>query len=240
MTGHNSRDGLGYTCSLYHSGGRSACYQNRVLETRVLPGIVRLILARYCGDEAIAQLRQAIRTELAAERVLTAPAALVGRLTNKLGELQEQRDRLQAELDAGEAHQQQSGRLDETAEAAISELQTLSEALSTVANPVILQETLHGLIVRISLEFEHRPNGKRTRNTLTGGSILVRLDQVLSSLLFRTSSEWASDNRPRSASGTDAVFPRWSFQRPRSPAPWKRSSSFPRRGSARGRPFRRG
>ena len=124
----------------------------------------------------------------AAGRVLTAPAAVVDRLTNKLAELQAERDRLQGELDAGEAHTQQPERLDDqTVEAAIEALRRLQQRLSD-AKPEDLRSLLSGYGVRISLEFSHEPTsgGKRTKNTLSGGKILVRPDQALSSLLFNT------------------------------------------------------
>jgi site-specific DNA recombinase len=216
MLGHAGRS---YLCGTYHRAGKAACHSNLVSEELLIGGIVRLIRDRYCSDAAIGDLRTALRRELAAERkqgakpvdqrrltkrietldrqldqaaerVLVAPAALADRLTSKLGELQEQRDRLQSELDAARRTETAPERLtEETVEAAIGALRGLQERLSD-ADPEALRELVSGLIVQIVLEFEHtpQPGGKRISNRLTGGRLIVRPDQALSSLLSHTAS----------------------------------------------------
>ena len=203
MGGRGSR----YICNTYHREGRGGCNPNQISEGKLLPAVVKLLRREYCGEQRIEDLRQALRAELAAEtvtppvdqsrlrkrietldkqisrgaeRLLSVPETLVETITSKLAALQEQRDQLQATLDAGAAHSEQPEALDEeTVEAAIGALQELQERL-TDADPDNLRELLRGLVVKIELHFDHPETepGKRSKHVFTEGRIVTHMFPV--------------------------------------------------------------
>ena len=203
MGGRGSR----YICNTYHREGRGGCQPNTISESKLLPAVVKLLRQEYCGEQRIEDLRRTLQDELAAgttvkpvdqrrlakrievldqqisrgaERLLSVPETLVQTITGKLTELQEQRDRLQCELDAAGRTETAPQALDEeTVEAAIEALQALSERL-TDAKPEDLRELLKGLVVRIELHFEHPPTapGKRSSHVFTEGRILSHMFPV--------------------------------------------------------------
>ncbi len=203
MGGRGSR----YICSTYHREGRGGCQPNQISEKKLEAAVVNLLRREYCGPDRIRDLRQALERELAdetkskpvdqsrlakrietldqqisrgAERLLSVPESLVETITGKLTALQEQRDRLQSELDAGGCTETAAEPLDrETVDQAIEALERLSERL-TDAKPEDLRELIRGLIVRIELHFDHPATapGKRAKHTFTEGVIVSHMFPV--------------------------------------------------------------
>jgi DNA invertase Pin-like site-specific DNA recombinase len=130
MTGRPYHRGQGqaiYRCHHYTTGGRSACHSNTIRESDLLDVVVRKMQAEVFSKTVVDRLLVAYRKRLAArravvpaddgrlrkrievldrqidqgaERVLSVPEKLVSTMYAKLERLQEERDRLQAELQA--------------------------------------------------------------------------------------------------------------------------------------------
>ena len=190
-----------YRCHTYQDGGKAACHRNQVQETTLLDGIIRLIEREYLSDKAIDRLvgkfckRQTARRTVVpsddgrlrkqievldrqidqgAERVFSAPENLVGTIYAKLSRLREERDRLQAQLQAAEGHQDDAGGgMEEMIEAAEEALRNLRQAFLD-ADAADVRELLSTIVSKIELRFTHRKNGRREVNELQGGTILVR------------------------------------------------------------------
>ena len=209
-----------YHCSTFHTRGKSACYSNGIREAVLLNCVHRKLDERYFGDAAIERMRGRIKQAQAqaaepvspvdqrqlrkrieildrqidtgAGRIFTAPEALVPKLYAKLETLRQERDQLQRQLDSvGRTETRSAAEQDQEVEAALDALRRLRETFD-VAGPEDLRELVSGLVVRIELEFTHKQDGKLTRNTCTGGEILVRPDAGLGSLLLQTSATPAS------------------------------------------------
>lgn len=216
MRGTPARDRHGYHCGTYHAGGKAACYNNQVDEDRLLGVVVRKLQERYFGETAIERMRRTIKQaqreaaepvspvdqrqlrkrvealdhqiDTGAERVFTAPEALVPKLYAKLDQLRSERDTLQQQLDSvGRTETRSAADQDQEVEAALDALRRLRETFNE-AGPEDLRELISGIVVRVELEFTHRQEGKLTRSTCTGGKILVRPDAGLGSLLCHTSN----------------------------------------------------
>ncbi|NLF73192.1 MAG: recombinase family protein [Candidatus Anammoximicrobium sp.] len=207
-----------YLCKTYHSGGKAACYCNTIDEDHLLACVRRKLDERYFGETAIERMRTTIKQAQAeaaepvspvderhlrkriealdqqidagAERVFSAPEALVPKLYAKLEKLRQDRDQLQRQLDAvGRTEKRSAQERDQEVEAALDALRRLRETLDA-AGPEDLREYLRKIVVRIELEFTHRQDGKLTRNSCTGGEILVRPDAGLGSLMFPHARCW--------------------------------------------------
>lgn len=206
---------LVYACRTFHAKGRSACYCNSIGEAPLLDCVRRMLDKHYVSDQAIERLRNRhaaqrqaeSRTEVSpvdqrrlrkhiealdkqidtgAERVFTAPETIVPKLYAKLEKLRQERDQLQRQLDSvGRTETHSAAEQDQEVEAALDALRTLRTTLQT-ADPADLRELLSEIVSSIELHYSHRQDGKRTRNTITGGTIWLRPDPALS-LLFGTS-----------------------------------------------------
>jgi DNA invertase Pin-like site-specific DNA recombinase len=264
MRGSPARHGHkhAYVCGTYHAGGRSACFHNYASEDRLVEVVVRMIRDRYVSDQAIARLRKAIERQQAADRepvspvdqrqlrkriealdqkidqgasrVFEAPAAIVPKLYVKLGQLRQERDELQRQLAvAGRSETRSAAKRDHEVEAALDALRRLRETFDT-AERGDLRELISTVVSKINLEFSHDTSGKQTRNTITGGTIWVRPEPGLGSLMFPNANDWASGNTHKSASAAIPASPPQSVQTPRSPRPFRTTASGPHHGSARG------
>lgn len=204
-------DGGAYMCGTYHHAGKAACHANYVTEDRLLACVRRKLEERYYGETAIERMRRTIKQaqreaaepvspvdqrqlrkriealdqqiDRGAERVFTAPETIVPKLYAKLEELRQERDQLQRQLDAvGRTETRSAREQDQEVEAALDALRRLRETFDAAA-PEDLRELISTLVVRVELEFSHRQAGTVTKNTCTGGKILVRPDSGLGSLL---------------------------------------------------------
>ena len=193
---------LVYGCRTFHNQGRSACNSNTIGEDRLLDCVVRMITEQYASDAGIDRLREQHRQQrvaeqtpvspvdqrqlrkqiegldtkidTGAERVFTAPAGIVPKLYAKLDELRQERDQLQRQLDAvGDAKTVSNKERDQEVEAALDALRTLRETFSK-ADPEDVRELITTLVARIDLHYSHRRDGKKTRNTVKGGTIWLR------------------------------------------------------------------
>jgi cell division septum initiation protein DivIVA len=118
-----------------------------------------------------------------AERVLSVPEKLVSTMYAKLERLQEERDRLQAELQAVGKPETGSAEIDgKKVEEAARLLSDLREAFVD-AEPEDLRGLFQALVVKIEVQFSHEERGSRTVNTPMGGTIVVR-PPAQSSILF--------------------------------------------------------
>jgi len=205
-----------YVCGTYHAGGKAACFANTVEEDRLLACVRRKLEQRYYGETAIERMRRTIKQvqrdaaepvspvdqrqvrkrieildqqiDAGAERVFSAPEAIVPKLYAKLEKLRQERDTLQRQLDAvGRTETRSAADQDQEVETALDALRRLREAFD-VAGPEDLREYLREIVVRVELEFTHKQHGKLTRNTCTGGRLLVRPDAGLGSLMFPSDS----------------------------------------------------
>jgi len=211
-----------YVCRTFHAKGKSACYCNSIAEEPLLRCVVGMIQREYLGAEAVDRLRQQIRKQQradrrmprvdqkelrkrirdldqqidqGAERVFSAPDAIVQKLYAKLERLREERDRAQDQLTASETPQ--SGR-DKKDEAEVEEaLQTLTDLHTAIdnADPADLRDLLAGVVSRIELRYSHDTSGKKTKNTFEHGTIFVR-PPAGASLLIGTSESSRAPARP--------------------------------------------
>lgn len=210
-----------YVCGTYHAGGKAACFCNRVNEDGLLACVRRKLEERYFGEAAIERMRETIKQaqreaaepvspvdqrqlrkrvealdqqiDTGAERVFTAPEAIVPKLYAKLDRLRQQRDELQRQLDnAAKPETRSAAKQDQEVEAALDALRRFRETLDA-AGPEDLRELIRLIVVRVDLEFSHRQHGKQTKSTVTGGKILVRPDAGLGSLLFPSASRTEHD-----------------------------------------------
>ena len=200
-----------YRCHTYQDGGKTACYRNQIKEDILLDCIVRMIEREYLSDRAVERFRKRLEEHQAASRkvvlvdtgrlrqrikdldrqidqgagrIFSAPEGLVGTIYAKLEQLREERGRLQADLQAAECPQDGSGDGDaQEVEEAIEALRNLRQAIRE-ADPEDLRELLRQIVIKVELEFAHRQNGPRMVNELRGGTIFVRPNKALSSLLF--------------------------------------------------------
>ncbi len=207
-----------YTCRTYHDSGTSACYSNCISETPLRDCVVRMIQKQYLSDEAIGRLRKALEKRLeteprqdgevdvkpirkriedldrqidqGAERIFSAPEGLVPKLYAKLDQLRAERDELQRRVNGAE-RQQNGSATDRTQEieAAIDALRSLRDTFAE-ADPEHVQELLASLVARIELHFQHKTVGKRTRSTFRHGTIFVRPDPALSSLMYTSADDF--------------------------------------------------
>lgn len=221
MRGRPARHGgrHAYCCGTYHSGGKSACFNNHVAEDTILAVVVHKLQERYFGDAAIERMRRTIEEVQAANRqpipqvdqrrlrkriedldrqidtgagrVFTAPETIVPKLFAKLGTLRQERDQLQQQLDAaGRTEAHSAADQAKEVEAAIERLQRLAEAFAE-AEASDIRELVSTVVSKIVLEFRHETKKKFTRSTCTGGRILVKPDRGISSLLFPTANDSA-------------------------------------------------
>jgi hypothetical protein len=202
-----------YSCRRFRHAGKTACYGHELCEAPVLAEVCRLIEERYLSDANLDRIRaaivrrqhterqteavdvEALRNRVAdlerkidhgAERVFAAPASLVSTLTKKLDDLRRQRDDLRSQLSAAERpHGTADAALRQEAEAAVEALRDLRTAFKGAA-PEELKALFQGLIDRIDIKYSHEPNGKRVRHRLEGGTVFMRADSALSSVLFGT------------------------------------------------------
>jgi site-specific DNA recombinase len=253
-----------YSCGTYHSGGKAACFNNHVTEDTILAVVVRKLQERYFGAEAIARMQRTIKQAQAAEaepipkvdqrrlrkrlevldqqidtgaeRVFTAPEAIVPKLYAKLENLRQERDQLQQQLDSvGRTETHSAADQAKEVEEAIERLQRLSEAFAE-AEPDDIRELVTTVVSKIILEFTHKTNGKLTRSTCTGGKIMVKPDSGISSLLLPSANGWTSSRTHRCGWGLRAVSPRQLAQTRRSPPRGRKSAFYRRHGSGRGKP----
>ena len=212
---------LFYRCQTYGGGGKAACYSNSVGEDAILDCVVRVIEREYLSEKAIERLTTKFRSKLAArvtvvpidagrlrkrigdldrkidqgaERVLGAPETLVTTIYAKIERLREERQRLQAELDAAARPETGSGgEIEEMVEGAVEALRDLRSAFRD-ADREDLREMLRQLIVKIEVEFTHREHNGRTKNVPRGGTLLIRPDKTLAPVMSATP---ATSSHPR-------------------------------------------
>jgi len=211
-----------YNCRNYHSQGATACHCNSVREDRLLKTVVHKVQTEVLSDEAIDRLVEAYRRRLAARRkiipvdvggrlqkqidaldrqidqgvnrVLSAPENLVTTIYAKIETLRQDRDRLQAQLDAAGKPERGSVLLDDQkVEEAAKVLRDLREAFAD-ARPEEIRDLISPLVSKIELHFSHFREGKKQRNPLQYGTIFVRPTDPILSLMFATSSR---TRRPR-------------------------------------------
>ncbi len=200
-----------YRCQKFHVHGRSVCHCNGVSEAPLLATVVRKMQTEVFSERAIGRLLVKYRKRLAArrrvvpvddgrlrkriedldrqidqgaERVLTAPDNLVGTLYGKIEKLREQRERLQADLNAaGKPEAGSAATDDEKVEEAAQILRDIREAF-TDAEPEGLRGALPLIVSKIELHYKHVQCGKKERNLLQGGTIFFRSYDPAISLLF--------------------------------------------------------
>ncbi len=212
----------GYVCRTYREKGRTACHANSIGEAPLLDCVRRMIRQHYLSDGAIERMREQIKRQQqaedqthvlptdqrqarkrigvldqqidqGAERVFTAPEAIVPKLYAKLEQLRSEREQLQRQLDAaGRQDAHSAADQGQAAEAALDALRTLRITFDA-ADPEDIRELIKTLVVKIELHYSHKHDGKRAKNTIEGGTIFVRPDKRLS-LLYTD-----SDTHPRSA-----------------------------------------
>ena len=203
-----------YLCRTFHSKGRSQCYSNAIREEILVDCVVRKIQQHYLSETAIKRFRKILakeqtaarvdpqeerdlRRQLAkldqqidtgAERVFTAPEAIVRQVYAKLEELRQERDEIQRRLDAL-ASRQPIPQQDQEREidAALDALRNLRETFNQ-ADPAEVRQLLSSLVTRIELHYSHGTAGKRTRNTFEHGTIFVR-PPMASSLMYSISGD---------------------------------------------------
>jgi DNA invertase Pin-like site-specific DNA recombinase len=191
-----------YMCSGYQQAGRSVCNRHTVHEEPIVDALVRKLQAEYLAPAKQAQLRAELRKlvypatvpavqperlrkqitaldqriDQGAEKLLAAPAALVGILTAKLDTWRCERDDLQARLEAHKRPQEAAGAdAEHLVDLAIAELQTLRERLQE-DDRELLRGTLRELVSKVQLWFTYDASRKRNRSKPARGLIHLRPD----------------------------------------------------------------
>jgi DNA invertase Pin-like site-specific DNA recombinase len=193
-----------YICGAYNAHGSAACKCNTIPEHRLLAAVVRRIQDDFLNPDNLEKLRGELRAQLAArgpdnagrartmrgqladldrkidqgaERLLAAPADLTEMLTAKLREWQEQRGRLQRELEALE-RVQPTGDPEALVERAIARLAQLRDWLNQ-CDPARLREVIRQAVSKVECWFEHAPYGRREKSVLSRGLIHLRPDVLV-------------------------------------------------------------
>ena len=199
-----------YVCSGYHFGGKATCSMNSIVEAPLVAGLIRLIEQEYLSDEALDRFRKVLQKrrkaqkqvvtvdterlrkdidkldrqiEQGAERVFSAPAGIVNSLYAQLDKLRVQRDRRQAELQSAECGPKGSDNQEaEDVEEAIDALRNLRETFRE-ADPTEQRGLLSGLVSKVELYYKRHQHGQYTRTDFVNGTIYIRPDPRLSSLV---------------------------------------------------------
>jgi DNA invertase Pin-like site-specific DNA recombinase len=194
-----------YVCSGYHAKGRAVCQVHALLEEPLAVCLVRLLQRDFINPENLRKLREEIDRQLQRKRkgdpaearrlqsriadlgrqidqgnanLALLPPELMGGVVAKVRGWKDERDHLQAELDALQAGRDPAGADRRQAEAALAELSTLEEKLRD-ADPQRLRDVFRQLVERVECWFERVPWGKRFRHRLSRGVIRVRLDRAV-------------------------------------------------------------
>ena len=196
-----------YICAGYWFGGKAKCSMNWIPETPLVDAMLRLIEERYLSDEAIGRIREAIERKLStptdatdtkaikrkiadlsrrldqgADRVLSAPAGLVASIYAKLEAIREERDRLEAELQAATVLGDAKGKRESLIKEAIETLKNLRVEFHR-ADKAACRQLLRSLVSKVELSFTSRRHRSQNRTHFDHGTIYLRPDKKLSSLL---------------------------------------------------------
>ncbi len=199
-----------YVCSGYHFGGKATCSMNSIVEAPLVDALIRLIEREYLSDEAIDRFRKVLQKrrkaqkqvvtvdterlrkdidkldrqiEQGAERVFSAPAGIVNSLYAQLDKLRVQRDQRQAELQSAECGPKGSDNQEaEDVEEAIDALRNLRETFRE-AGPTEQRGLLSGLVSKVELYYKRHQHGQYARTDFVNGTIYIRPDPRLSSLV---------------------------------------------------------
>jgi DNA invertase Pin-like site-specific DNA recombinase len=208
-----------YGCRVFSNKGPSACaYAGTIQEDVVIDVVVRKMQAEVFSETAILRLLVAYRKRLTARRkivpadsggrlrkqidkldqqidqglgrVLSAPEKLVSTIYAKIEKLRQEREQLQAQLDAAGKPETGSVLLDDAkVEEAARVLRDMREAF-TDAKPEEIRDLISPLVSKIELSFSHvQEEGKKNRHLCKGGTILVRPTDPGLSLLFGISAD---------------------------------------------------
>ena len=151
----------------------------------------RIVERLKARQEASPAEAEGLRTRLASldqeiqhgtRRLLRAPDDIADLLGEELSGLRRDRDRLAAELDGMSGSEPTD--VEGAADAAVDRLWNLAEELRQ-AKPVRLRELLHRMVARIDLHFDRINKGTRTECPFSSGSIELRPDPILCSLVSR-------------------------------------------------------
>jgi putative heme-binding domain-containing protein len=147
--------------------------------------VSRRLEARANRDpEAQSRLRARIRElggqiDRGAERLLAAPADLTETLAAKLRQWQDERKRLQQDLEALEGAEGDGAPGEVNADRVMERLGTLRERIGQ-ADRGLLREAIRQMVVKVECWFDHVPYGtKRQKSVLRRGVISVRRDALL-------------------------------------------------------------
>jgi DNA invertase Pin-like site-specific DNA recombinase len=205
-----------YKCLRFHTHGKHGCHCNSIDERVLIDVVTRKMQSEVFSNEAIKRLLVAYRKRLAsrrkakpadgddklrrrievldrqidqgAERVLTAPEAVVGTIYGKIEKLREERDQLKARLNAPAQAEADASVTDaHRVKVAGRVLRDLRKAFKD-ADPSEIRDLIGPLVSKIELHYSHVPQGKKERNLCEGGTIFVRpLDPGLA-IMFGTST----------------------------------------------------
>jgi site-specific DNA recombinase len=195
-----------YLCGRYNQCGKDGCRCNTLVERVLLDVVVRRIqtyftdpvnldllrrevsrrleLRANCDPEAQRRLRARIKElggqiDRGAERLLTAPADLTETLAAKLRQWQDERKRLQQDLEAMEKTEGGADAEEVNTDRVMERLGTLRERIGQ-ADRGLLREAIRQLVVKIECWFDYVPYGtKRQKSVLRRGVISVRRDALL-------------------------------------------------------------
>jgi site-specific DNA recombinase len=200
-----------YVCSTYHSRGKSCCGHNKIDESLALSMIVdklRETMLAGCSREALAAKIQArmesrqvadpseinaTRRKIAdldkeiehgTKRLLRAPDDVADLLAGELAKIRREQERLTADLNDMEDVKGRDNDAAARAKQLAGQIWQLSEKLSS-APPAKVREVLSRFVARVSLTFDKIKKGTRVECPFLSGSIALRPDPLLSSLVSR-------------------------------------------------------
>ncbi len=196
-----------YICAGYWFGGKAKCSMNWIPETPLINAILRLIEERYLSDEAIGRIREAIERKLSSpkasadtkaikrkiaaldrrldqgtDRVLSAPPGLVASIYAKLDAIREEREQLQGRLHAVGSQDNARSKREALVEEALDGLRNLRQSFHK-ADKAACRQLLRSLVSKVELSFTQRQHRSQTRTHFDRGTIYLRPDRKLSSLL---------------------------------------------------------
>ena len=188
-----------YVCGRYSQLGKelSGCHTNAVPEDKLLGAVAKKLAAAYFNAASLAKLRDAIRAhqqgsddavperalaariadldrqiDKAAERLMDLDDAVFDVFNAKVRKLKEERATLASQLEIVRAKTVSAEDLDTRVDRIVKRAEHFARALKA-GNPDLARATLHEMIDRVELWFDHGTNGSRQRTKFARGMIYL-------------------------------------------------------------------
>jgi DNA invertase Pin-like site-specific DNA recombinase len=199
LTGCTDRGKRFYRCGRYLHEGKFACFNNAVMESKLLDCVIRKLQQVILNPENVQKLRDEVarqelqNQEAAPIRVETIQKQLadldmriergtnnltildrdiVPELAAKIRALKEERDRLIEELESLQHPQERAG-LDDVLRGVEERLYRLRESIAE-ADPHMVRNLIQEMVTKIELHFTHEQRPKKMQSIFRRGVIYIR------------------------------------------------------------------